>query len=290
MLAPFHLSTAFESMAATGSTEVLRIGLITDIHYCNADRRGNRYYRESFDKMTEAVSTLNQEEVDMAIEIGDLIDSPPDTNPELELDFLDKINSSFSKLNAERHYVLGNHCLGALKKEEFLSTVGRSESYYSFDAGGYHVIILDACFRVDGTPYMRGNFDWKDTEIPKHQQEWLIDDLEKTSFPVIVFVHQRVDGHPDDNYTVKSAPEVRQIFERSGKVVTVFQGHSHANNYQEINGIHYCVLEAMVEGSGLSNNGYSILHLYPDGSLSLEGFRKHANHELSRKQIMKEVQ
>lgn len=285
MLAPFQLGAVLESMAVASKPASLRVGLLTDVHYCDAQARGSRYYRESVDKMHEAVSTFNQKAVEVAIEIGDFIDSPPDTSPELELGFLGTINARFCQLSVERHYVLGNHCVGALTKDEFLSTVNRRESYYSFDAGGYHMVILDACFRADETPYGRGNFDWTDTDIPEFQREWLAADLEETSLSVVVFTHQRVDGPPDDMYTVKSAPEVRRIFERSGKVVAVFQGHSHANDYREINGIHYCVLEAMVEGSGRQNSGYSVLHLFPDGSLRLEGFRRHTDHQLTGKQV-----
>ena len=62
--------------------------------------------------------------------------------------------------------------------------------------------------------------------------------------------------------------------EASGKVVAVFQGHSHKNDLQEIAGLPYCTLVAMVEGSGVENSGFGMLEIFPDESVRIKGFRK----------------
>jgi len=118
--------------------------------------------------------------------------------------------------------------------------------------GGYHFVVLDACFRSDGEPYGRKNFNWTDSNIPAAEIEWLKGDLEKTTHKTIAFVHQRLDveGH----YGVKNAAEVRRVLEQSGNVLAVFQGHYHRNDLKEIGGIRYCTLVAMVEGA--DNIGY----------------------------------
>jgi alkaline phosphatase len=67
---------------------------------------------------------------------------------------------------------------------------------------------------------------------------------------------------------------VRKVLEESGNVLAVLQGHSHKNDHKDIAGIHYCTLVAMVEGSGAENNGYSVMYLANDGTLSIKGFRK----------------
>ena len=67
--------------------------------------------------------------------------------------------------------------------------------------------------------------------------------------------------------------------EESGKVLAVFQGHSHKNDHNDIAGIHYCTLVAMVEGSGAKNNGFSIMKIAQDGSILIEGFRKQADYQ-----------
>ena len=70
---------------------------------------------------------------------------------------------------------------------------------------------------------------------------------------VIVFAHQRLDV--SNNHGVKTNSQVRSVLESSGKVLAVFQGHSHQNDVNEIGGIHYCTLVAMVEGSGKKTVG-----------------------------------
>ena len=144
-------------------------------------------------------------------------------------------------------------------------------------SGGHHFVVLDACFRGDGEPYGRKNSHWTDANIPAHEVEWLRADLAGTSRPTIIFAHQRLDvGSP---YGVKNAPEVRGVLEGAGKVRTVFQGHSHKNDYHEISGIHYVTLVAMVEGSGAENNGYATVDLDHSGSIRVHGFRQQKDYE-----------
>ena len=140
-------------------------------------------------------------------------------------------------------------------------------------------LILDACFREDGTPYERKNFHWQDANLPKAELAWLESELSKASGPVIVFAHQRLDL--DKAHAVRNAAEIRALFEKSGKVLAVFQGHSHKNDYQQIAAIHYTTLVAMVEGSGAENNGYTMLDILPDSSLRLHGFRRQVNRILN---------
>ena len=46
-----------------------------------------------------------------------------------------------------------------------------------------------------------------------------------------------------------------------------------------INGIHYCTLVAMVEGSGAENNGFSTMDIFDDGAIRLTGFRQQKSYE-----------
>ncbi len=82
---------------------------------------------------------------------------------------------------------------------------------------------------------------------PTAELDWLEADLE-TAGPTIVLAHQRLDV--DTNVAVKNAAAVRERLEKSGRVLAVFQGHSHENDYSDLHGIHYCTLAAMVEGTG----------------------------------------
>ena len=264
--------------AESGAKPLLRIGLMTDLHYADKPPTKTRFYREALAKLDEAVEVMNREKPALVVELGDFIDQADSVEKEIE--WLQTMESHFSKLSMPRHYVLGNHCVGTLTKEEFAANTKASGSFKSFEAGGVTFLILDACFKSDGTPYSRKNFDWKDANIPASQLSWLESELNKASGPVIAFAHQRLDA--DKAHAVQNAAAVRSLLEKSGKVLAVFQGHSHKNDYQQIAGIHYTTLVAMVEGSGIENNGNTILDVLTDGSLRLNGFRKQVNRTLGR--------
>ena len=263
------------SFASTAKPAV-RFGMVTDMHYADKDRRGSRYYRETLQKLAEASAHFKQAKTEFVVELGDFIDRDPAKSVETELAYLKRIQQDFVKLPGKKHYVLGNHCIDTLTKKEFLDTVGQKAAHYSFDQGGVHFVVLDACYRKDGKPYGRNNSHWADANIPAAEVAWLKNDLEAADNKTIVFVHQRLDV--DNNYAVKNAPEIRKVLEGSGKVLAVFQGHSHKNDHNHINGIHYCVHRAMVEGSGEAENGFSTLDVYGDGTIKITGFREQANY------------
>lgn len=265
---------AEDPIAGKDSTP-LRIGLVTDLHYADKPPAGSRHYRETPDKLAEAAEEFREHPPAFIVELGDLIDAADSVATEQS--YLTTINKTFSAICEDRHYVLGNHCVDTLHKEEFLGAVGQPNSYYSFDRGGFHFIVLDSCFRSDGQPYGRKNFKWTDANLPFEELEWLKSDLATTKKPTIVFAHQRLDVK--NNHGVKNNEAARQIFESSNKVLAVFQGHSHQNDLKEIAGIHYCTLVAMVEGSGKENSGYSMLEIDQNGTIRLSGFRKQKTYQ-----------
>lgn len=259
------------SGAAEKPKRMVRAGLITDLHYADKDPLGTRYYRESLVKLDEAAKQFAKSKPDFVVELGDLIDAADSV--EVELGYLSTIHKKFAALPGDKHCVLGNHCVDMLTKEEFLGGVDQEKSYYSYDVGGVHFIVLDSCFLSDGTPYQRKNFHWSDANIPAEELDWLKADLDATeSQQVIVFAHQRLDV--ENNHGVNNAVDVRKLFEASGKVRAVFQGHSHKNDYALIGDTHYVTMVAMIEGSGEVNNGYSTLDVFDDGTLTISGFRK----------------
>ncbi|MEQ2007339.1 MAG: alkaline phosphatase [Limisphaerales bacterium] len=263
------------SLAADSATSpALRIGLLTDPHYADIPAKGKRHYRESLGKVRAAVARFNEAKTDFAVELGDFIDEA--TTVEGEIAHLKTIEAEFSKFHGPRHYVLGNHCVWTLTKQQFHANCAAKPGPYSWDHAGFHFIVLDACFRADGTAYGAKNFTWTDTEIPEAQRRWLATDLATTRLPTLAFVHQRLDIAGD--YAVKSAPAVREILERAGNVLAVFQGHHHRNDYREVGGIHYCTLMAMVEGNGAEDTASGVLEVFRDGSLKLNGAFKQSSY------------
>ena len=54
---------------------------------------------------------------------------------------------------------------------------------------------------------------------------------------------------------------------------------SHQNDHQEISGIHYCTLAAMVEGSGEKNNAFARLDCLPGEAIQIAGFVRQASYD-----------
>lgn len=263
--------------ADAGVKPLLRVGLMTDLHYADKPPTRTRFYREALAKLDEAVEVMNREKPALVVELGDFIDQADSVEKEIE--WLRTMESHFARLAMPRHYVLGNHCVGTLTKQEFAANTKAGGGFESFEAAGVTFVILDACFRSDGTPYSRKNFDWKDANVPEAELSWLESTLGKAGGPVIILAHQRLDA--DKAHAVHNAAEVRALLEKSGKVLAVFQGHSHKNDYQQIAGIHYTTLVAMIEGSGAGNNGYALLDVLADGSLRVNGFRRQVTRMLA---------
>jgi alkaline phosphatase len=273
-------SVGSEKLVADDESACLRVGLVTDLHYADKAPTGTRHYRKTLVKLEEAATQFEKDQLNFLVELGDLIDAADSVDA--EQNYLTTINREFSLICKDRHYVLGNHCVDTLKKEEFLGQVEQEKSFYSFDRGQFHFVVVDSCFRSDGEPYGRKNSQWTDTNVPAAQLEWLEADLKENDKQVIVFAHQRLDV--SNNHGVKNNVSVRKVFESSGRVLAVLQGHSHHNDLKEINGIHYCTLVAMVEGEGADNNGYSLMEIESSGTIHLTGFRKQDSYNWKRQE------
>lgn len=251
-------------------SDTISFGIIADLHYADKETWRNRHYRDSYEKLTRCIETFNELKPSFIIELGDFIDA---NEKDIEIGYLKKIDGVYRKFNSDRYYILGNHDLVVLSKEEFLSITGSGMKYYSFEYGSYHFVVLDGNYNKDGSDYNAGNFDWTETYIHAPQQEWLKKDLKKAhDKTVFVFVHQTLHDETDV-YGVKNALEVRSILEEAGNVRAVFQGHNHQGDYKLINGIHYVTLQGAVEGSGIENNRYALVDI-DNEFININGYGK----------------
>ncbi len=99
------------------SDSLLRFGLITDLHYADKETAGTRFYRDTLGKLEEASAEFTKDKIEFVVELGDLIDAADSV--QVELGYLKTINKTFAAICKDRHYVLGNHCVDTLTKQEF---------------------------------------------------------------------------------------------------------------------------------------------------------------------------
>jgi len=232
----------------------LQIGIFADLHAHDTDSPNEGKVMIDYKERLEAcVEAMNAWPADLVIQLGDFVNGKFVMGAELGdpariTGILEETEAIYAQVNAPRYYVLGNHDVYDLSKEEFLDRVGASSLYLSFDAGGYHIVILDAQYNKKGEDL--GHIGWSvQGNIPQDELDWLRDDLAATRKPTIVCVHQPLDVDFD---MLSGGPEifnneaVKTVLEESGVVIAVFQGHDHENNYTLINGIHYLTFEALV--------------------------------------------
>lgn len=203
----------------------MRFGVMADVHkdvMFDADRRTKAF----IDEMTAL-------DPDFIIELGDFC-QPTAKNK----GFLDIWN----RFPGERYHVLGNHDMdGGFSRDSTVGFLNSPGKYYSFNKEGFHFVVLDAN-EVNPAP---GHQPGYAHYIGKEQQEWLRGDLTRSKFPSVLFSHQPlVNG-------IENQKEILQILAESGKtnpagrVIACFNGHDHANQVKQVNGIWFIEVNSM---------------------------------------------
>ena len=233
----------------------VRIGIVTDVHAHDTDSPVEGKVMTNYgERLAAFVDAVNSIGVDAVIELGDLVNGTfvmgGEAGDEARIPaILASAEAFLAELEPPRYYVLGNHDVYSLNKEEFLDIVAADSASFSFDIGGFHIVLLDAQYNAAGEDL--GHAFWVvPGSIPQAELDWLKEDLEATDKPTIVCIHQPLDvdfallaGGPE----IKNHLEVRSVLEAAGSVVAVFQGHTHEFSHSEIEGIHYITFAAMVD-------------------------------------------
>jgi len=229
------------------NTGVLRVGIFTDLHAHDTDSPVEGKVMTVYpERLGACVDAMNDWPADLVIQLGDFVNGAYVMGEDLGdsariVDILDQADALYAKLDSPRYYVLGNHDMYDLSKEEFLAHTAATETFTSFDAGAYHFVILDAQYDKNGEDL--GHAFWVvQGNIPQSELDWLANDLAATDKPTIVCVHQRLEVDKDllsGGPQVLHNKEVQKVMEDSGVVIAVFEGHDHENDHTVINGIHY---------------------------------------------------
>ncbi len=266
----------------------VRFGLLTDSHYADRDPGEVRFYRQSLDKMAECIMELNQQKIDFAIHLGDFKDQDELPKEKRTLRYLRAIEKEYAKFNGPRYHCIGNHDVDSISKKQFLENIENTDipwnkSYYSFDNNGFHFIVLDPNFHADERDHDHGDFDWQDAHFTEEEWQWFEQDLKETKLPTLIFCHYTLYNFTQDGdrFYVDNFQRAQQIMEQSGKVIAVFQGHVHQEDFQQINGIHYITQNGMVDYSGLENNSFAIVEIN-EKELIVNGYKRCSNKILQR--------
>ena len=212
-------------MAEKSGLKRLTFGICADPH--------KDIMHDADQRLQAFVDTAVKAHVDFIIQLGDFC-RPYDYNR----GFMD----IWERFDGTRYHVLGNHDTdGGFTREQAMAYWGMRRRYYSFDAGGYHFVVLDGNDRMEnqGAGYPR--------YIRQDQLEWLREDLRSTDTPTILFCHQSLESSDG----LENGKDARAVLEDANetagwkKVAACFSGHDHIDHCVHINGIHYVEINSM---------------------------------------------
>ncbi len=221
----------FASCSLQRKYDVVTFGICADVHL--PTMHDSEYRIQTF------IDSMNIWKPDFIIELGDF------GTPDPKYSHYFEIWNSFS---GEKYHVIGNHEMdGGTSHEKALSFRNMNSGYYSFDTYGFHIIVLDCNDRKN--PDEKG---YKQFIGPK-QVVWLKNDLANTKQTVIIFSHQGLQQYEgaDEFYGVENYTEIQAVLEKhnsenpKSKVIACFNGHSHWDYAEKVNGIYYITITSM---------------------------------------------
>jgi Icc protein len=227
---------------------VLTIGIVTDLHFGPEARHEGKLRKlthEAGPLAREVVRLMNEEiRPDLLVNLGDDVE---DESKGADLARYEECQSILRGARARLVNVAGNHDTINLTREALNRIWGRDgHLYYSFDEREWHFVVLHTAERRN-----------KDIRVAAPQLEWLATDLAATRLPTIVLMHHSASEQDLDDSRwfhgrpnlalVENRADLRSIFERSGKVRAVLNGHLHRNNVDVIRGIPYVTFQSLIE-------------------------------------------
>ncbi len=213
------------SAGAEPRDQALRFGICTDVH--------KDIMHDADQRLSAFVERMNREGVDFVVQLGDFC-RPIGAN--------DGFLAIWRSFDGPGYHVLGNHDTdGGFTREQTVAYWKMPTRYYSFEAGGFHFIVLDGNDKTD--PPQAGYARY----IGDEQQQWLRRELAGTRLPTIIFSHQSLEAEGG----VANGEAIRGILEEAnragggGKVLACFSGHHHMDYCRQINGIQYIQINSM---------------------------------------------
>lgn len=233
---PFHYILILSILIISGcnhykSYDKITFGICSDVHLPTM--------HDSEYRITTFIDSMKAAKPDFIIELGDFGIPKDEYLPYFEI---------WNSFPGVKYHVIGNHEMdGGTSHEKALSFRNMTSGYYSFNKNGFHMIVLDGNDKKN--PDEKGYKQF----IGQEQIEWLKADLANETNPVIIFSHQGLQRYQgaDEFYGIDNYKEIQAIMEKhnsenpESKVIVCFNGHSHWDYAEKINGIYYITITSM---------------------------------------------
>jgi len=217
--------TLHASSAVAQKNGVVKIGMCSDVHLPTM--------HDGPWRLSTFLDSMKMASPDFIIELGDFVTPAP------------QYASAFALWKAypgEKHNVIGNHEMDAgYSMAQALAYRDMKSSYYSFQKNGFLFVVLDGNDKKFAD--QKGYREY----MGAAQAEWLAAQLRKAEDPVVIFSHQGLGS----TNGIENQQEIRSILEnhnatsKRSKVIACFNGHTHGDVAEELNGIWYITINSM---------------------------------------------
>jgi 3',5'-cyclic AMP phosphodiesterase CpdA len=250
----------------------LTLAIVTDLHFGPEARfqgKLRKLSHEASPLLGRIAARLRDEpdlRPDLVVNLGDDVE---DESRELDLVRYAECQSILQSVGRPILNVAGNHDLVFMGKDDLTRIWGRERTLNdSVDHGGWHFCIVPTLEQKD-----------VDVRVIAAHLRWVEADLAATTLPTIVLMHHSASEQDlgDSRWfsrrpelaLVRERAELRRLFERSGKVKAVFNGHVHRNHLDVIAGIPYVTFQSLVENldddaPGRPAGAFAIARLEPN--------------------------
>lgn len=246
----------------------MKFAIITDIHlgpegfHKGILRKVNKdvkiFLNDFVNKMNKNVKPV------FVVVLGDLVEDDNDINDKNNINYIIKL---LENIKCPVYYVAGNHDLKNISEYELAKLFHQKKLYYSFNSNNYHFITLFSKRSDDKTNFY----------ISDEQKSWLKKDLDKTDKKCIVFVHysladQDLTGNPwfegkPNKCLVTNRKKIRNILNKSSKVIAVFNSHLHWDRQNVHENIPYFTIQSLVENEddkGIASETHAVVNIVND--------------------------
>jgi len=274
------------------NTPLFSFGIIADVQFCDCDPAMDRYYRNSTQKLADALDHLHQYELAFILDLGDLIDR--------NFTNFEKMLTIYASSKFRVYRVVGNHDFSVEdhQKTKVAQQLGLDPlAYYDFVYLGWRIIMLNGC-ELSTFAHPAGSEEDKagrqmlqqlestgaahakpwNGGMSSSQMQWLESRLQaakRAGQKVVVCNHYPV--YPPDPHNLWNDKALVQLLESYPQVVAYFNGHNHAGNYGQKEHVHFLNFKGMVDTQ--EENTYAMVQVYPN-KLEVVGFGRENNRSL----------
>lgn len=228
----------------------MRIGLLTDLHYCSQEvMLGRRYPQLALSRAQQAVHGF--------FASGRRARCMPGRfDRRRRRCFAKRAQPTRGREHAAEcecalRVRYGNHDCTVFAPEEFTRLSGLQIAPCSWVAGDVALHFLNANFDWQGKPYRPGAVDWTQTRLPEEELARVRAAMADTAHRHFFFLHQCLDPGVEQRHILQNAAEINALLQ-TGRTAAVFQGHYHPGFRSVRNGIPYVTLAALCEGTASS--------------------------------------